>query len=59
MSPDRNSDRTAVMAAMPEPKAKPAVPPSSSAISASSAARVGLPVREYSQPLFSPSPCCS
>ena len=51
---DGSKDRTAEIAAMPEAKAKPRVPPSRSDMSASSAARVGLPVREYSQPVFSP-----
>ena len=54
LSPDLKSDRTAEVAAMPEAKAKPRVPPSRSDMSASSEARVGLPVREYSQPVFSP-----
>ena len=48
LSPVSKRLKTAVMAAMPEPNANPAFPPSSSAISASSAALVGLPVLEYS-----------
>ena len=36
------------VAARPDAKARPCVPPSSVAIAASSAARVGLPERPYS-----------
>ncbi len=42
------------MAASPDAKAIPSAPPSSSATARSSATRVGLPVREYSQPRCSP-----
>ena len=57
-SPAEKSESTAVMAAIPEAKAKPLVPPSSSAMSRSRAARVGLPVREYSHSGLPPTPCC-
>ena len=45
-------------AAMPEPKAKPAEPPSRSAISFSRASLVGFPVLLYSYPLIRPRPSC-
>ena len=48
------------VAAMPEAKARPKVPPSTAASEASSAARVGFPVRAYSKPPRSPpTPSCA
>ena len=55
-SPAFRSESTAPIAAIPDANAKPCVPPSSCAIAASSAARVGLPVRAYSHPVLSPRP---
>ena len=52
------SDKTVWIAASPDAKAKPYLPPSRSAMRASSAALVGLPVLEYSQPVLTPSSLC-
>ncbi|SKZ58013.1 Uncharacterised protein [Mycobacteroides abscessus subsp. abscessus] len=50
-SPGRNDARSiASVAAMPEENPRPYVPPSIAAMFASSARRVGFPVRAYSNP---------
>jgi len=46
--PAGNSSRIVASAARPDAKAKPRAPPSSAAMFASRAARVGLPERVYS-----------
>ena len=51
LSPCLKRLRTVVIAARPDAKAKPCVPFSRSAIRASRAFLVGLPVLEYSKPL--------
>src|SRR5262249_24073774 len=47
-----------VVAANPEAKASPRSPPSIEARQLSRAARVGLPLRAYSYPLWSPGAAC-
>ncbi len=47
------------MAPSPLENEKPCAPPSSAARHASRALRVGLPLREYSKPLWLPGPSCA
>ena len=53
-SPLSSSSSTVEVAARPEAKAKPRLPPSSAATQRSQAKRVGLWVREYSKPWCTP-----
>jgi hypothetical protein len=55
-SPAFTSVEIAVIAAMPDAKARAPAPPSSTARFSSSAERVGFCVRPYSYPLCLPSP---
>jgi hypothetical protein len=56
-SPDFKSWVIVVMAAIPDPNAKPSAPFSSAATFFSRAIRVGFWVRAYSKPLCFPRPC--
>ncbi len=57
--PSAGSLRRVDVAASPLANANPCVPPSSAARHASSARRVGLPLREYSKPLCTPGASCA
>ena len=59
VGPLSRQSSTVAVAAMPEAKAKPAVPPSRSATQRSNAMRVGFCVRAYSKPLCTPGLDCA
>src|SRR5438552_9922274 len=58
-SPGLSSNVSVLSAPIPEEKARQCFAPSRAARHSSSALRVGLPVREYSNPWCLPTPCCA